>query len=131
MPMMNDAIPNPNKKMWKVLAPIKYTKDGSEKTYWMRLGVAYTNRDGSINLHLDAMPLKDIGKMQLRDFDEPDRREGRDGGDGHRNSYAGGGGGGGGAMANDGAYGAGAFTAEAAIAASLAAGNSVTGDVPF
>lgn len=39
-----------------------------EKSYWTRVGVAMTNRDGSITLLLDALPVS--GKLQIRD-DEP------------------------------------------------------------
>ena len=36
-----------------------------EKSFWRRIGVAFSNRDRSINILLDAFP-KD-GKIQLRD----------------------------------------------------------------
>jgi hypothetical protein len=45
-----------------------------EKTFWNRVGVAFTNRDGSINVKLDALPLS--GQLQIRDY-EP--REDADG----------------------------------------------------
>ncbi len=44
-----------------------------EKTFWNRIGVAFTNRDGSINVKLDAVPLS--GTLQIRDYeprDDPD-----------------------------------------------------------
>ena len=59
-------------KKMKVLSPIA-GKEGS-KTFWARAGVAYENKDGSINIYLDLLPTN--GKLQLRDYDEPDRREG-------------------------------------------------------
>jgi hypothetical protein len=37
----------------------------SEKALWSRVGTAFTNRDGSINVYLDSFPLG--GKVQLRD----------------------------------------------------------------
>ena len=37
-----------------------------ERTYWTRIGVAYTNRDGSLNVKLDAVPVN--GTMQVRDW---------------------------------------------------------------
>lgn len=90
MSMSNDAVPAAGKKMWKVLAPIA---KGDSKTFWMKLGVAYTNRDGSINLYLDAMPLGEKNnKFQLRDYDEPDRRASATGGGGADESSAAGGG---------------------------------------
>ena len=35
------------------------------QTFWQRLGSAWTNRDGSINVNLNAVPIKD-GRLQLR-----------------------------------------------------------------
>lgn len=35
------------------------------KTFWLRVGTAFTNKDGSINVYLDAVPLN--GKLQLRE----------------------------------------------------------------
>ncbi|MCA9639665.1 MAG: hypothetical protein H6718_17150 [Polyangiaceae bacterium] len=36
------------------------------RKYWNRVGVAFVNVDGSINVKLDAMPVS--GDMQIRDF---------------------------------------------------------------
>jgi hypothetical protein len=44
-------------------------RDG--KTYWSKIGVAFVNRDGSINVNLEALPVS--GKLQIRE--EEDRRE--------------------------------------------------------
>ena len=41
------------------------TKAGP-KTYWNRIGVAFVNRDGSLNVKLDAFPVN--GELQLRDY---------------------------------------------------------------
>ena len=46
---------------------------GPGKSFWVRIGAGFTNRDGSMNLHLDALPVN--GKLQVRDW-EPDRRTG-------------------------------------------------------
>lgn len=43
---------------------------GQGKSFWVRIGTGFTNRDGSMNLHLDALPVN--GKLQVRDW-EPDR----------------------------------------------------------
>ncbi len=48
----------------KVFTPVE-TKTG--KTYWMRIGSAFQNRDGSTNIYLDAYPTN--GKLQIRDDD--------------------------------------------------------------
>jgi hypothetical protein len=44
-------------------------RDG--KTYWSRIGIAFVNRDGSISVNLEALPVS--GRLQLRD--EEERRE--------------------------------------------------------
>jgi hypothetical protein len=36
------------------------------KSYWNRVGVAFVNNDGSINVKLDAMPVS--GELQIRDY---------------------------------------------------------------
>ena len=38
------------------------------KSYWTRIGVAFTNRDGSLNVKLEALPVS--GELQIRE-DEP------------------------------------------------------------
>jgi len=38
-----------------------------EKTFWNRIGVAFTNKDGSINVKLDALPTS--GTLQIRDYE--------------------------------------------------------------
>lgn len=53
-------------KRKKVLCPME--RQG--KTYWMRIGSAYINNDGSTNVYLDAYPAN--GKLQIRDLDERD-----------------------------------------------------------
>jgi hypothetical protein len=39
-----------------------------DKSYWTRVGVAYPNRDGSININLDALPVS--GRLQIRSDEE-------------------------------------------------------------
>ncbi len=55
-------------------------KDG-EKPFWPKIGAAFTNRDGSISILLDALPLG-TNKLQVREVkDEPraaSRRNGFD-----------------------------------------------------
>ena len=62
----------------RVVAPID--RDG--KTFWLRVGAAFQNKDLSWNLYIDAMPFN--GRLQLRDWDEPawDSRRGGGGGAG-------------------------------------------------
>lgn len=56
-----------------------------DKSFWNRVGVAFTNRDGSLNVKLDALPLG--GHLQIRDW-EPPREEESLGGRGRRNAPA-------------------------------------------
>jgi hypothetical protein len=60
--------PRPN--MFKVLSPVE-GKNG--KTFWIRIGSAFINRDGSTNVYLNAYPTS--GKLQIREIDERDHRD--------------------------------------------------------
>ena len=44
---------------------IPESRDG-EKAFWVKIAVAFTNRDGSINLILDALPLG-TNRLQVRE----------------------------------------------------------------
>ena len=57
----------------KVLCPLTNQKTG--KTYWMRIGNAFVNRDGSTNVYLDAYPTN--GKLHIRDLDGDESSERR------------------------------------------------------
>jgi hypothetical protein len=37
-----------------------------EKKYWNRVGVAFVNHDGSINVKLESLPV--AGELQIRDY---------------------------------------------------------------
>ena len=58
-PTLANAGPRP----FKVVYSITEGKNG--KSYWTRIGAAFTNRDGSLTLKLDCVPLG--GTMQVRD----------------------------------------------------------------
>jgi len=66
-----------DKRQYKVISPIE-KRDGSK--FWLRCGQAYVNKDNSINVYLDAMPLvqsKD-GRgitLQLRELTDEELRE--------------------------------------------------------
>lgn len=47
-------------------------REGS-RSFWLRVGAAWTNRDGSVTLRLDALPVN--GVLQIRDAEE--RRDAR------------------------------------------------------
>ena len=52
-------------KNYKVVYTIvERARDG--KKFWLRIGAAFTNRDGSLNVHLDATPVN--GQLQIRDY---------------------------------------------------------------
>jgi hypothetical protein len=53
------------KKMFKVISPIEKKGGG---TFWMRIGSAFTNRDDSINIYLDALPRN--FQLQIRELTE-------------------------------------------------------------
>jgi hypothetical protein len=42
------------------------------KSFWVRIGVGFTNRDGSLTIRLDALPVS--GSLQVREWEAPDRR---------------------------------------------------------
>jgi hypothetical protein len=46
-----------------------------EKTYWTRIGAAFTNKDGSITVQLDALPVS--GRLQIREDEAREEREER------------------------------------------------------
>ncbi len=46
--------------------------DRGGKTFWIRIGVGFTNRDGSLNLKLDAIPVN--ATLHVRDWEPYERR---------------------------------------------------------
>jgi len=42
-----------------------------DKSFWLRIGRAFVNRDGSFNMNLDALPVN--GKLHLRQETQRDR----------------------------------------------------------
>lgn len=63
------------KRMYKVISPIE--RNGT--TYWARCGNGFTNKDESINIYLDSLPLGSMKegsvKLQLRELTEDELRE--------------------------------------------------------
>jgi hypothetical protein len=45
---------------------------GQGKSFWSRVGVGFVNRDGSLTLRLDAIPIN--GTLQVREWQEPYER---------------------------------------------------------
>ncbi len=62
--------PTPGKKPLAVYAIIE-RKEG-QKAFWMRIGTAFTNRDGSLSVLLDAYPAG-AHRLQIREPREWDR----------------------------------------------------------
>jgi len=60
---------------WDVMSIREYQHQGQTKTSWTRVGAAFTNRDGSINVQLDAFPID--GKLQLQIPLSPEERQAR------------------------------------------------------
>ena len=82
---MTDANGGPNGRKPLAVYAVLDRKDGG-KPYWMKIGAAFTNRDGSLTAVLDAFP-SSTNRLQIREaraFDEA-----RPGGNGaHREEEA-------------------------------------------
>lgn len=50
----------------KQLKIVYVVTEKGDRSFWTRIGVAYPNRDGSLNVKLEAIPLQ--GHMQIRDY---------------------------------------------------------------
>jgi hypothetical protein len=48
------------------------TSNGMTKSYWTRVGVGFVNKDGSITLKLDCIPIS--GTLQVREWEPYERR---------------------------------------------------------
>lgn len=53
-----------NKKSYKHVFMVNKSEDG-ERSYWTKIGVAFVNRDNSLTVELNAIPLS--GRLQIRD----------------------------------------------------------------
>lgn len=63
-----------NKKNYKAVYTI-VERERDAKKFWLRVGTAFENRDGSLNIYLDAVPTN--GTLQVRDplpVEERDRK---------------------------------------------------------
>jgi hypothetical protein len=43
-------------------------REGNNRSYWLRLGTAYINRDDSLTVYLNALPVNN--KLHIREFPE-------------------------------------------------------------
>ncbi len=62
---MTDAPGAARPKQLAVFAVVE-RKDTTKPSFWLRIGNAFTNRDGSISLYLDAFPIG-TNKLQVRE----------------------------------------------------------------
>lgn len=49
---------------WDCMTVTEYQQNGQTKSKWTKIGAAFTNRDGSIGVQLDALPLD--GRLVLQ-----------------------------------------------------------------
>ena len=49
-------------------------KGEGKKSFWHKIGVAFVNKDGSLSVHLDSLPM--TGKLQIRDHVERSDNQG-------------------------------------------------------
>lgn len=49
--------------------PVFAVTERDGKSHWTRVGAAFENKDGSVNVLLDAVPVSS-GKLQIRDADD-------------------------------------------------------------
>lgn len=63
---------NTNAKAMKVVFTVVERSPG--KSFWTRIGVGFVNKDGSLNLRLDAVPIN--GMVQVRDWEPAERFSG-------------------------------------------------------
>lgn len=55
--------------------PVYVITERAGKTFWTRIGIAYVNRDGSLNIRLDAIPVD--GALHVRDWSPRDEQSER------------------------------------------------------
>jgi len=60
------------KAVFMVIDPIT-TSEVSKRPIFRRIGTGFVNRDGSMNVFLDALPIS--GKLHIRDLVEEEKKE--------------------------------------------------------
>lgn len=53
--------------MWEVYTIVD--KEGFEKSFWVKVGAMFPNRDGTFNIYLDALPIN--GRLHARPKSSP------------------------------------------------------------
>lgn len=62
------------KKRFDCFSIREYELGGEKKSAWNRIGVAFENRDGSMSVLLDSLPVD--GKLQIRAYEPRERAAG-------------------------------------------------------
>ena len=57
------------KNMKKIVACVERGEGNNKRSYWTMIGVAFVDRDGSLNHHFDFYPTSPSTTIQTRDFD--------------------------------------------------------------
>lgn len=66
-PQEQDFVTTPNSSRPKAVYTV-IEQEGRERGLWVRVGVAWVNRDGSLNIRLNALPVN--GQLHVRDESE-------------------------------------------------------------
>ncbi len=69
MPKPPESAPTERKAVYTII-----DREG-KKAIWLKVGIAFVNRDGSYNVVLDALPIN--GKLHIRDFMEREEEQPR------------------------------------------------------
>lgn len=64
-----------DQKMMRIMFAVPRNGEGEKKTWWMKAGAAFQNRDGSWTLRFDAFPARPDITIQLRDWDPKEPKE--------------------------------------------------------
>jgi len=62
-------------RKWKaVYTIVEQKKEGVDQKFWFRIGTSFVNKDESINVKLDALPVN--GTLHIRDMLPNPKKEG-------------------------------------------------------
>jgi len=67
---------NQTRKVVKTVLKEVFTvvqNEGYERPFWVKVGVAFENSDGSLNVRLNALPVN--GTLHIRDKKSPEKEE--------------------------------------------------------
>ncbi len=81
---MEEAVAVHEDRKFKLVYTI-IDRGADKKPFWLKLGIANVNRDGSLNVRLDAYPQN--GTLHIRDYVPDEQRFRRDDTFGRRDDY--------------------------------------------